>query len=200
MKEFYGLTGGFELCFDGGERAEGRELAGRCALYAAYDLLLGVEASDQDASGGEEFVGGIPDEVDLVFEEGDAAVDVVLFLPEAWRLPGDFIERDHGHACECLLCFWGEVVFGFGEDWQGQGADAEVGGDGLGRAGFGVGDGDALAGGGDLGDGTLVVNHVAEGFCEAVGDAIHAADGLEHGGLPVDLFIVELAGGHVGGE
>ena len=70
----------------------------------------------------------------------------------------------------------------------------------MGCAGFGVGDGDTLAGGGDLGDGTLVVDHVAEGFCEAVGDAIHAADGLEHGGLPVDLFIVELAGGHVGGE
>ena len=117
MKELYGLTGGFELRFDSGECAEGRELAGRCALYAAYDLLLRVEASDQDASGGEEIVGGIPDEVDLVFEEGDATVDVVLFLPEAWRLPGDFIERDHGHACECLLCFGREVVFGFGEDW-----------------------------------------------------------------------------------
>ena len=31
VKELYGLTGGFELCFDGGERAEGGELAGRGA-------------------------------------------------------------------------------------------------------------------------------------------------------------------------
>ncbi len=82
------------------------------------DLLLGAEASNQDASGGEELVGWVPDEVDLVFEEGDAAVDVVLFLPEAWRLPGDFIERKPW-ACpvKCLLGFGREVVFGFGEDW-----------------------------------------------------------------------------------
>lgn len=200
VKELNGLTGGFELCFDGGECAEGGELAGGSAAEAANELLLGVEASNQDPSGREEFIGGVPDEVDFVFEEGDATVDVVLFLPEAWRLPGDFIERNHGHACECLLGFGREVVFGFGEDWQRQGADAEVGGDGLGCAGFGVSDGDALAGGGDLGDGTLVVDHVAERVCEAVCDAIHTADGLEHGGLPVDLLFVELAGGHVGGE
>lgn len=104
------------------------------------------------------------------------------------------------HACECLLGFGREVVLRFGEDWQGQGADAEVGGDGLGCAGSGVGDGDALVGRGDLDDGRFVVDDVAERFCEAVCDAIHAADGLEHGGLPVDLLFVELAGGHVGGE
>ena len=70
----------------------------------------------------------------------------------------------------------------------------------MGRVGPGVGDGDAVVGGGDLGDGRVVVDDVAERFCEAVGDAVHAADGLEHGGLPVDLFFVELADGHVGGE
>jgi len=57
-----------------------------------------------------------------------------------------------------------------------------------------------VVGGGDLGDGTVVVDHVAERFREAVGDAVHAADGLEHGCLPVDLLFVELACGQVGGE
>ena len=41
---------------------------------------------------------------------------------------------------------------------------------------------------------------IAERLGEGVGDAIHAADGLEHGGLPVDLFFVELSLGKVGGE
>ena len=38
------------------------------------------------------------------------------------------------------------------------------------------------------------------GASEAVADAVHAADGLEHGGLPVDLVLVELALAEVGGE
>jgi hypothetical protein len=94
----------------------------------------------------------------------------------------------------------GEVVFGFGEDGDRHRADAEVGGDGSGCAGFGVSDGDAVIGGGDFGDRTIVVDHVAERFCEAIGDAVHSADGLEHGCLPVDLLSVKFTGGHVGGE
>ena len=71
----------------------------------------------------------------------------------------------------------------------------------MGRAGFCVGDGDAGVAGGDLGDGGVVLNHVGgQGACEAVGDAIHAADGLEHCRLPIDLLLVELAEGEVGKE
>ena len=44
------------------------------------------------------------------------------------------------------------------------------------------------------------MDEIAERFGEAVGDAVHASDWLEHGGLPVDLLFVELAGGHIGGE
>ena len=202
VEYFDSLARGCEFGFHGWECAEGSGLS-RCGAthaHAADVLTFGSEPCDEDASGREEFVGGIPDDVDLVFEEGDAAVDVVLFFPEARRLPGYFIEREHRHPGEGLLGFGGEVVFGFGEDRDGHGADAEVGVDGLGCARSGIGDGDAAVGGGDLGDGTVVVDYVAERLCEAVGDTVHAADGLEHGGLPIDLLFVEFAGCQFGGE
>ena len=76
-------------------------------------------------------------------EEGDAAVDVVLFLPEPRRLPADFVEGEHRHAGEGLFGFGGEVIFCGGQDGDGHSADTEIRGNGLGRASLGVGDGHA---------------------------------------------------------
>ncbi len=201
MQDFDGGAGGFELGLGGGESAEGSGFEGVAAAHAhaAGVFAFGAKAGYDYAGWGEEFVGGVPDEIDDICEEGDAAVDVVLCLPETWGFPGDFEEGCHGHSGEGFLGFGGEVVFDVGEDGDGKGADAEVGGEGLRCAGFCVGDGDVVVGGGDLGDGRVVVDHVGgEGAGEAVWDAVHAADGLEHGGLPVDLLFVEFAAGEVG--
>ena len=45
-----------------------------------------------------------------------------------------------------------------------------------------------------------VANDGAECFVKGVGDAIHAADGLEHGGLPVNDFFCEHALPQIGVE
>jgi hypothetical protein len=70
----------------------------------------------------------------------------------------------------------------------------------VGCAGLCVGDADALCGAADFGDGRVEVDGVAEGLGEGVGDAVHAADGLEHGGLPVELLLVEDVVPEVGVE
>ena len=53
-----------------------------------------------------------------------------------------------------------KLFFVCGENGDGHGADAVVGGDGLGRSAFGVGDGHAFVAGGDLGDRAFVMDHV----------------------------------------
>src|ERR1700758_732342 len=44
------------------------------------------------------------------------------------------------------------------------------------------------------------MNDSAERGGEAISDAVHASDGLEHGGLPIDLLLVELSLGKIGGQ
>ena len=91
MEFFDGGAGGFELGLGGGQCAEGRGLEGGVAAQAHTSevFALGAEACDYDSGGREELVGGVPDEIDGVVDEGDAAEDVVLGLPETRGFPGD---------------------------------------------------------------------------------------------------------------
>ena len=179
---------------------EGRAPKGVEASYVGEVFALEVEAGDENAGGREHLVGGIPDEIDGVVEEGDAAVDVVLLLPEAGRLPGDLVLGGHGHAGEGLLVSGEKLFFVVARTAMGMVQMQKSAVIVCGRAGLRVSNGDAAVACGDLGDGTVVVDEVAERLRKAVGDAVHATDGLEHGGLPVDLLLVELALGKVGGE
>src|SRR5215470_14923939 len=61
---FYGAARGGQLCLDGGERAEWGGLCGERAAHAAAERVfaLGAETGDEDPAGGEELIGGVPDE------------------------------------------------------------------------------------------------------------------------------------------
>ena len=65
---------------------------------------------------------------------------------------------------------------------------------------LGVADANALGSLADLGDGRVELDGVAESLGEGVGDAVHAADGLEHGGLHLKLLLEEDAVPEVGVE
>lgn len=60
--------------------------------------------------------------------------------------------------------------------------------DGVDRAGFAfaVEHADAVRGFSDFGDRRVIADELAQGVGEGVGDAVHTADGLEHGGLHVE--------------
>src|SRR5215467_7422156 len=116
---------GVEFRLDGRKCAEGSGLEGGWASHAAAERVFAfrAEASDKDSRWGEELVGGVPDEANDVVEEGDAAVDVVVLLPEARGLPTDLVEGGQGDGGEGLLGLWREVVLGGCEDGDGHGAD-----------------------------------------------------------------------------
>ena len=91
---------------------EWREAANFCFEGEAVELGRGVEAvaADQDAALAEEVGGGKPDGTAAGGEELEAAVDVVVLLPEAAALPGDFVGAGVGALVDDFLVGRAEVV------------------------------------------------------------------------------------------
>ena len=150
-------------------------------------------AADEDAALGEEVGGGQPDGAGAFHDELEAAVDVVVLLPEAAALPGHFVGARIGGLLDDLLDGRAEVAGDLLEDGERQGTEAICGFEGAGLAGLGVGDSDAGGGAADSGDGGVVADELSECLGERSGDLVHAADGLEHGGLHVEGLVKEHA-------
>ena len=155
--------------------------------------VLDAVAADDSAAWREESVARVPDDVDGLVQEGEAAVDVFILLPEAARLPGDLVGGIVAGVLDDGFHFGREVGINSFECGEGHGADAVVGIDGFDAAADAVLIGDAYAGAGlaDTHDLRVVADDARELLLEGARNLVHAADGLEHGGLPVDDVLGE---------
>src|SRR5271163_2664374 len=170
-------------------------------LADRHAILDGVSA-DHDARRGEEFGAGIPDDRDCLIQVREAAVDVVVLLPESARLPGNLVAGVVGDATDDGDDVGGEVGLNGLKHRERHGADAVIGSDGLSLAALAVeiGDRDAVRGFADFADFGAIADNVAETLAEGHRNLVHAADGLEHGGLPVDHLLGHQALPQVGVE
>ena len=112
-----------------------------------------------------------------------------------------FCRRSRSGPCRGWRGLRAEVRVEGAHDGKRHGADAVVGVGGLVRPdALAVNDGDAgcrLANARDCG---TVADDGVEARCEGEGDAVHAADGLEHGGLPLDHVFNQHAVPEIGVE
>src|SRR5579872_5814373 len=134
---------------------------------------------------------GVPDLRDVALGPGDAAVDLVVLLPEA----AIGLERDLDHLGIGGCRDRGpnlrrEVGGNAGEHRERYGADAKVAPDrALGTApAIAIDDADTLAVPADLASLRAVADRAVDAALEGGGDPVHAADGLQHGRREIDEF------------
>ena len=145
-------------------------------------------AADQDAAGREQACGREPDGTASGVHEFQASIDVVILLPEAAALPGNLVS-----TCICALCDHfverrTEVVWRLFQHGEGHATDAVVGLKGLGNACMRVADADAVGCFANLRDRRPELDRIAQRLRKGVRNPVHAAHGLEHGGLHIKHF------------
>nr|GEU28535.1 hypothetical protein [Tanacetum cinerariifolium] len=115
-----------------------------------------------------------------------AAVDMVVLFPEAaLHLQADLAHRRIRHGCHGLLECVRKIGVDLAQHRQRDRAQAVVGADArhLAADRILVGDGHALVALADVLHLGAVADHLAQAFFECLGNGVHAAHGLEHGGL-----------------
>ena len=148
-----------------------------------------VAAQEHALALGEEIPLGIADRVVGLVGIADAAIDMVVLLPEAALHLQAHLQRRHvGQLVDGVLHRLADIHRDLAEHRGGDGADAPVGRSGLGRAAglaVYVGNGDALVALLDLDDLAIVLDQRFQRLAEGLADLAHAALGLEDRGLHV---------------
>src|SRR5450631_20809 len=149
------------------------ELRGRVESVAAY----------QDPSGRKQAGRGEPDRAASSVQELQAAIDVVVLLPEAPALPCNFVSRCICAFSDDFLKVLAEVIRYLLQHHKRHSADAIIGVDGLRSASVRVAYADPVGGLSNLRHRGGKLDRIAQGLGEGIRNPVHAANWLEHRGL-----------------
>ncbi|MNE46131.1 hypothetical protein D3C80_1404530 [compost metagenome] len=152
---------------------------GKCARHFA-----GVVGAHQDALRTVQVVAGVPQQPRFVVDVGEPAVDLELAFPEARCLPRHLVGQVRLGLGDGRLGGLAKVVVNPGQQWQGDGDDGVVGGFHLGLAAATVTPGNlaTVVAGADRLHFGVQLHLVLHLGVQGLGNLVHAADRLEHGG------------------